>query len=467
MGLAWAARRDVPAAIMEISLLRFNAMTRASVVPPSAASLAPRLRFAAQCIARELRAAGHEAWIVGGAVRDLALGLEPGEVDVATDALPEEVEALFERTVAVGKAFGTILVRVPEEEHVRGGSEAPHDGATELAVEVTTFRAEGAYSDARRPEVVTYGASVQEDARRRDFTCNALYLDPLSDAFLDPERGLEDLAAGRLRCVGEASERFAEDGLRLLRLARFAARLGLEPEPTTLAAARGAAAALRGVSVERVLVELGKMFDSPRPARAFEILHEAGLLEPVLGAEPGTREGLEPTRLEVLRTLGGPLAPATGLALLLWEGPGSLAGVSEAALERLKPSRSLRGEVRSLWRSLEATLELMEAEPTRAATLRVLREPCWPEAARVLSAWSEVTGRPDGELLQDWIAERASLDHEQLFPEPLLEPGDLERSGVPRGPRWGEVLRELETLQLDGELTDRAGALDWLERLGS
>jgi tRNA nucleotidyltransferase/poly(A) polymerase len=198
-------------------------------------------------VAERLAGAGHRVWLVGGAVRDLALGRQPKDLDLASAAVPEEVERLFDRTVSVGREFGTVLV-------LAGGRELQH----------TTFRSESGYADRRHPDRVAYGSSLEGDARRRDFTCNALYLDPLADEFRDPEGGLEDLRAGRLCAVGDAAERFREDGLRLIRMARFAARLDLEPAPELVAAARAEAGALEGVSPERTLGELERIFSGPR-----------------------------------------------------------------------------------------------------------------------------------------------------------------------------------------------------------
>src|SRR6185503_10579164 len=136
---------------------------------PSMEHLPAELAHAARTVAGVLRAAGHRAWLVGGAVRDLALEVTPQDVDLASAARPEEIEALFPSTVSVGRAFGTVVVR---------------SGA--LSLQVTTFRAEAGYDDARRPSHVHFATSLTEDAARRDFTCNALYLDPLSDEFVDP-----------------------------------------------------------------------------------------------------------------------------------------------------------------------------------------------------------------------------------------------------------------------------------------
>lgn len=416
-------------------------------------------RDAARSIARVLVSHGYQAWIVGGAVRDLAVGTTPHEVDLATDALPDRIEELFERTMAVGKAFGTIVVHQ--------GS-----GAGKVDIEVTTFRSDGRYADGRRPEEVTFGTSVEEDARRRDFTCNALYLDPLTDAFQDPEQGLADLQARRLRCVGEPAARFAEDGLRLLRLARFAARLELTPTDEVLDAARSQAETLRGVSRERVLSELEGMFATPRPAAAFALLETTGLLERVLppsrspGPERAQWQELETSRHATLEALGGPIPLATGLSVLLDPAPMGQGeqrrAVAVGWLEDLRTSRALRNQVVGAWRLMDLLRAGLESARPRSNRLRMMRDESWPTAVAALAAWLSVLAPNRSADLEQLCLERASLGEEQLTPPPLLRSADLAEAGIDRGPRWGELLREAETLQLDGELRDRAAALAWL-----
>ena len=441
---------------------------------PSLEDLPPDLRRAAAWIGATLERGGHQAWIVGGAVRDIALGQAPGDVDIATDALPERIEELFARTTAVGKAFGTIIV------HVEPGI-VDSEGVS-IDVEVTTFRSDGAYLDARRPTEVTYSSSVEEDARRRDFTCNTLYLGATTGAFQDPEQGLEDLRANRLRCVGDARERFTEDGLRLLRLVRFEARFDLTPEPDTLAAARASRAALRGVSAERVRAELEGILSSPRPGRALRRLGELELVELAL---PGWGDlGQGPLRLELcaraldsLRgafdALGRGLPVELGMALLLdpdptWSGDAG-EGAAIFTLEALRPSRALRRRVRACWQSREALRRhLRQASAPRSARLMLVREGAWPAARRLTLAWQAAL---DGALLDaggesrlgELEAERARSTREDLYPRPLLCSDDLAAADIERGPRWGELLRELEKRQLDLELRTREEALAWLE----
>src|ERR1035437_9163253 len=250
---------------------------------------------AALGIVEKLRAAGHEAYFAGGCVRDLLMGLEPKDYDVATSATPDVVLGLFERTFAVGAHFGVVLV-------------ADGDEAGYVTTEVATFRSDGAYSDGRHPDAVRYTASAEEDVRRRDFTINGLLLDPLRwdrpldecigdptllrSAVLDFVGGLPDQEAGVVRAIGRAELRFEEDHLRMLRGVRFAARFGFELEAGTAAAMRRLAAKTAAVSRERVRDELTKMLTEGQARRAFELLEETGLLAEVL-PEVARMKGVE------------------------------------------------------------------------------------------------------------------------------------------------------------------------------
>lgn len=449
--------------------------------PPSLRDLPDELRDASLWVAERLQSAGFQAWAVGGAVRDLVLGEDVGDVDIATDALPDQVEALFEHTTAVGKAFGTIVVhRSDHADSRRGGADSKRRG---IDMEVTTFRSDGAYLDGRHPEKVTYGSSVEEDAQRRDFTCNALYLDPVSDRFLDPEHGLADLRAGRLRCVGEARARFAEDGLRLLRLARFEARFGLEPDRETLEGACASRQALASVSSERVLAELRGLFASPRPAIGFSRLAELELwnlalvgFEGVLRSEESWRSRVD-LLLTALGSLGGPLPLELGLALLFEVDPaGSLSEAdwvaarerADGALDHFHPSRKERRAVQGIWEARRELRRLLDTGTAlRSQRIRLLRREAWPLAERASRAWLAAGVDASSAAaalarLDELSSERSNCSRDELSPKPLLSAQDLSAAGLAPGPRFGELLREAETRQLDRLLTDRAAALEWL-----
>ncbi len=215
-------------------------------------------------IVRHLQTAGFSAFWVGGCVRDFLLGREPGDYDIATSARPEQVEKLFKRTVAVGKKFGVLVV-------LEGGHQ----------FQVATYRAEADYRDGRHPEQVTFG-DAQADAQRRDFTVNGLFYDPIAEKIHDWVGGEKDLRAKIIRTIGVPEERFAEDHLRLLRAVRFAAQLGFEIEPQTLAAIRSLAPKIELISAERIRDELIKLFSPPHAACGLVLLLKSGLLPGVL-----------------------------------------------------------------------------------------------------------------------------------------------------------------------------------------
>jgi tRNA nucleotidyltransferase (CCA-adding enzyme) len=242
---------------------------------PEAAAERARARLAAHhwpeplpAILARLREGGHAVYLVGGTVRDALLGRDPGHggIDVATDLRPDEVARRFARVEPTGARYGTVTI-------VEG----------RMIVECTTFRREGAYSDARRPDRIEFTADPEEDLGRRDLTVNALAWDPAAGVLLDPHDGALDLERRVLRAVGEPLARFREDALRPLRVARFTATLGMEPDDALRAAlaalaAPESAAALAGVAAERVRAELERLLSAPEPSRGLEVLREAGLL---------------------------------------------------------------------------------------------------------------------------------------------------------------------------------------------
>jgi tRNA nucleotidyltransferase (CCA-adding enzyme) len=231
-----------------------------------AAAVPPHVRD----VCTRLTEAGHQAVVVGGCVRDVLMGRMPMDWDVATSARPEEVLALFKRTRPQGLQHGTVVVEM-------GRHKDAH-------IEVTTFRGEGAYSDARRPDSVTFGVPLTEDLARRDLVVNAIAYDPAKNELLDPFDGQGDIAKRRLRAVGRAVDRFTEDGLRVMRAVRFAAQLEFELDPETEAGIPPALPSLEKVSRERVCEELRKLLKSSEPSRGLRPAWRTGIVNSILPA---------------------------------------------------------------------------------------------------------------------------------------------------------------------------------------
>ena len=424
-----------------------------------------RGRLAAD-IVRRLRAAGHEAYLAGGCVRDRLLGRAPLDWDVATSARPEAVRALFPRTVPVGVQFGVILV---VEEGAR--------------FEVATFRSDAAYVDGRRPSAVHFG-SARDDAGRRDFTINALFEDPLSGEVHDFVGGVADLRAGVIRAIGDAGARIAEDRLRMLRAVRFAARLGFRIDPVTHAAIVAAAPTLRDIAAERIGDEIVKILTEGGARRGFELLAETRLL-PVVLPEVDRMRGVRQSAdyhpegdvwqhtLLLLQQLpaGAPETLALGALLhdvakplcaghkgeriTFYGHPAVGADLAVAICQRLRRSRTTWERVDYLVRH---HLRLTQAPEMRLATLKkMLAEEGFEELCRVARLDALASSR-DLRYVLFCERRRAELGAEDLQPPRLLTGADLLTMGYAAGPRIGEILRLLEDAQLEGEVTSRAAA---------
>jgi tRNA nucleotidyltransferase (CCA-adding enzyme) len=227
-------------------------------------------------LCKRIQAGGFRAWVVGGSLRDTLIGRVPDDWDLATSALPQDVMRLFKRVIPTGLQHGTVTVMVGD-----------------TPFEITTLRGEGAYSDSRRPDEVFFVKNIEDDLARRDFTVNAVAYDPLEDRLIDPFGGRGDMEQRRLRTVGKAEERFSEDGLRVLRAARFAATLGFDLDEATLAAIPSALPAFARVSKERVRDEWLKSMRAAQPSRAFDVMRTSGILDiscPELMAQVGCEQ---------------------------------------------------------------------------------------------------------------------------------------------------------------------------------
>ena len=424
-----------------------------------------RGRLAAD-IVRRLRAAGHEAYLAGGCVRDRLLGRAPLDWDVATSARPEAVRALFPRTVPVGVQFGVILV--------------VEDGA---CFEVATFRSDDAYLDGRRPSAVHFG-SARDDAGRRDFTINALFEDPLTGEVHDFVGGVADLRAGVIRAIGDANARIAEDRLRMLRAVRFAARLGFRIDSATHTAIVTAAPTLGDIAAERIGDEIVKILTEGGARRGFELLAETGLL-PVVLPEVDRMRGVQQSpdyhpegdvwqhTLSLLQQLpaGAPETLALGALLhdvakpqcagrkgeriTFYGHPALGADLAVAICQRLRRSRTTWERVDYLVRH---HLRLTQAPEMRLATLKkMLAEEGFEELCRVARLDALASSR-DLRYVLFCERRRAELRAEELQPPRLLTGADLLTMGYAAGPRIGEILRSLEDAQLEGEVTSRAAA---------
>ncbi|MBN8616136.1 MAG: CCA tRNA nucleotidyltransferase [Deltaproteobacteria bacterium] len=270
------------------------------MTPRSTESLARALPDGVRELCATLRERGHEAWVVGGCVRDVLMGREASDWDVATTAWPKDVQKIFRRTIPTGLDHGTITVLLRGDKY-----------------EVTTLRGESGYADGRRPDVVTFGASIDEDLGRRDFTVNAIAYDPARDVIVDPWKGEDDLERRVIRAVRDPRERFAEDGLRVLRAARFVASLGFELDADTEAAIRPNLPTFAKVSPERVREEWMKAFRAQQPSRAFRVMRRTGML----AIHAPLIEGQDEACFErAMRRLDAcPREPAARVASLVWE----------------------------------------------------------------------------------------------------------------------------------------------------
>jgi poly(A) polymerase len=418
-------------------------------------------------IVRRLRDAGHDALLAGGCVRDQLLGREPADYDVATSACPEQVQALFRRTVPVGVQFGVVLVLSGDDRF-----------------EVATFRSDDAYVDGRRPSAVHFG-SAREDALRRDFTINALFLDPLRDEVLDHVGGRDDLRAGVVRAIGDPGARIAEDRLRMLRAVRLAARLGFAIHPATRSAIAAAAPTVPDIAAERIGDEIVKILTEGAAHRGFALLEETGLL-PVVLPEVAAMRGVAQSpdhhpegdvwrhTLILLSQLPAGVSETLALGALLHDVAkprcvgekdgritfyGHPAVGAELALticQRLKRSRDTWDRTAYLVRS---HLRLVQAPAMRLATLkRLLREDGFDELL-VLATMDALASNRDLAFVEFCRRRRAELLAEDAMRPPRLLGGDdLIRLGHPPGPRLGEILRALEEAQLDGDIRSREDA---------
>ena len=433
----------------------------------------PSARANAVAVLRRLRDVGFEALLAGGCVRDEILGRVPKDYDVATNAPADRVLELFPGSLPVGVQFGVVLVPSGDDR-----------------IEVATFRRDGVYLDSRHPVSVTFG-SAAEDAARRDFTINGMFLDPLENRVIDYVGGRDDLARGVVRAIGDPAARLDEDKLRMLRAVRLSARLGFAIEPGTWDVIRREAPLIDRIAWERIGEEIRLILCEGAAKRGFELLHASGLLAVVM-PELLTMEGVAQTPLHhpegdvwrhTLLVIDQLRAPTETLALgallhdvakpicagrkttpegeriTFYGHPERGADMAVAICQRLKRSRAVWERVAYLVRN---HLRLVSAPLMRKATLkRFLREDGIDELLE-LARIDASASNGDLQYYDFCRAKLAELSEQQMHPPALVTGRDLIALGHEPGPRFSEILHAVEEQQLEGALADRDAALAWV-----
>lgn len=428
-------------------------------------------------ICRKLHAAGFQAYLVGGCVRDLLLGREPEDYDVATDAHPARVQELFPSSVDVGARFGVILV-------VANG----------VQVEVATFRSDIGYSDGRHPDRVEYSSSPEEDVCRRDFTINGLMLNLETQQVLDFVGGRDDLGQKIVRAIGMPELRFREDRLRMVRAVRFAARFGYIIEPATLQAIMAAAPHVTQVSAERLRDEITKLLTEGAARRAFELLDQTGLLKaclPEIAAMKGVAQPPEfhpegdvwVHTLLMLEKLLPKTSPTLAWAVLLhdvakpptfrskeetgdrirFDGHAELGARMAAAIcRRLRFSVDEMEQIETL---IANHLRFKDVSQMRPSTLkRFVRLPRFEEEHLPLHRLDCLASHGNLDAYEFVCRFLRETPREEVQPPRLLTGEDLKALGFKPGPRFKEILQAVEEGQLEGRLARREDALDFVRR---
>jgi poly(A) polymerase len=428
-------------------------------------------RQLAERICRVLRDRGHQAYLAGGCVRDILLGREPVDYDVATGARPDRVQELFPESLAIGAKFGVVFVT---------------DGPTQ--VEVATFRSDVGYSDGRHPDRVEYASSPEEDVKRRDFTINGLMLDPFSNEVLDFVGGRKDLRAGIIRAIGNPEDRFREDKLRMIRAVRFAARFRYAIESGTFVAITKLAPDIFQVSAERIRDELTKILTEGAARHGFELLDETRLLPEIL-PEIARMKGVEQPpqfhpegdvwihTLLMLEQLQAGCSPTLAWGVLLHDvgkpptftppsGPNGRirfdqhvevgTHMAEDICRRLRFSNDDTAQITAL---VVNHLRFKDVGQMKLSTLkRFVRLNHFEEHLELhrLDCLSSHRNLSAYDFVQRFLAETPA---EQVRPPRLLTGDDLKALGYPPGPRFKEILAALEDAQLNGTIHSREEAL--------
>jgi poly(A) polymerase len=427
-------------------------------------------RKAAAEIVRRLRAEKFQAYFVGGCVRDLVMGRQPADYDVATDATPNQILQIYPESLTVGAAFGVMIV--------------PRDAGN---VEVATFRSDGRYADGRHPDEVTFARTPEEDVRRRDFTINGLLFDPVKEKILDFVGGQADIQRRVVRTIGEPLDRFAEDRLRMLRAVRFAARFEFAMDSAALEAIRKLAPEIKTVSAERIRDEILKILTEGRARRGFELLDQARLLAEVLPEIKAMQGVAQPPEfhpegdvwVHTLMMLEGMGSPSRTLALgVLLHDVGKPRTFS--IRERIRfdnhvevgatMAEEICGRLRMPARETERVVELVRhhlrfkdfPRMKRSTQMRFLRMEGFDEHLELhrLDCLSSHGNLENYEMARQLLAETPP---EEIKPAPLVRGDDLIAQGYTPGPVFKDILRAAEDAQLEGKIRTREDALRLVE----
>ena len=428
----------------------------------------------ARSIVARLRDRGYIAYFAGGCVRDIVRGQVPKDFDIATNARPEEVQAIFPRTHAIGAHFGVILVV-----------------ENTFQFEVATFRSDGVYLDGRHPVEVHF-SSAEEDAKRRDFTINGMFYDPLNEQVIDYVGGRADIAAELVRAIGDAGQRFVEDRLRMLRAVRFATTLNYEIDPATWDALAASAHSIKEISAERIREELVRIFVSANRVRGWDLLDRSGLMRAVLPELEAMKGCLQPeqfhpegdvfqhTRL-MLKLLPEKKVSAPLVFAVLFHDIGKPrtaavdetgrirfnahdrigAEMTEAVMERLRFSRA---EIEDTVEMVRQHMVFKDVPNMRVAKLkRFMARPTFGDELEL----HRVDCASSHRMMENYdflVQKKEEFANEPIIPPPLVRGDDLIALGLKPGPKFGEILEAIETQQLEGTLRDREEALAWVKR---
>ncbi|MBI9016563.1 MAG: CCA tRNA nucleotidyltransferase [Phycisphaerae bacterium] len=384
-------------------------------------------------VVQTLRNAGHEALLAGGCVRDMLLGVTPYDYDVATSARPDEVVKLFKRSLTVGAQFGVVVVLMDKDQ-----------------IEVATFRSDIDYSDGRRPEKVIY-TTAHADALRRDFTINGMFYDPISNEVIDYVGGKKDLAAGIIRAIGNADQRFAEDHLRMLRAIRFAGRFNYKIENKTWTAICKHSHKIQKISSERITTELQKIMTDSNRVKSMEMASETGLLNIIFSEL--TSEQLR-IGLHTMNQLADACDDfALAMALLLIQCKSRLC---DKICRKMTFSNDTRKKI--LWLN-DNYQKLLNSIPFSKGHLKLwLAENHFDELIEFTRVYLKVNNK-DSKKLQLLSNQIKELGDEEVAPQPYITGDDLIKMGVKPGPDMGRLLNEIYLGQLEGDIANHDQAV--------